>query len=66
MNELESLIALLEKKKIVNRKDFEITCEYTNNSGGCGFAIMVRIIEYLKIGKYQGHGKGVILINNTK
>ncbi len=64
--ELEKLMWVLQKKKIIYRPDFVSCCKTTNKSGGCGFAVMVRIIEYLKIGKYQGHGKGVILINKTK
>ena len=59
-----SEITVLLKNKLgdrqIDRGDFELFCPKTNRDGGCGFAVIIRILEYLDIvrfnsGQYQIH-----------
>ncbi len=57
---------LLKKRKIndfITRADFKKYCKKTNKDGGCGFCVIVRILEFLKIGSYIAHSKGFKIIN---
>lgn len=57
---IDELIDLLNKtinKNEISKTDFIKFCPKTNSDGSCGWAVMVRIIEKLGIGKYIGNGE---------
>jgi hypothetical protein len=62
-NEIINLVNSTYKNKRFNRTDFEIYCPKTKNDGGCGYAVIIRLMEKLNMGKYLGHGKGFEYIN---
>jgi hypothetical protein len=57
IEEIPKLLSGFDKPTIITRTDFEKNCPRTKSDGGCGFAVMIRILEHFQIvesvdGKY--------------
>lgn len=58
---IKEIEKLLKRRKIndyITRSDFKKYCIKTNKDGGCGFCVIIRILEFLKIGLYISNSKG--------
>ncbi len=62
VKEIETLLKGRKVNNVISRGDFEKHCINTNRDGGCGFCVIIRLLEFLKIGIYLGHGKGFKII----
>jgi len=58
ISEVEELIRNCLTQRQITRKNFEKYCHTSNSDGPCGFAVTVRMLEYLGIGQYLGWGRG--------
>lgn len=58
VKEIEALLKGRKVNDVIYRTDFETHCINTNRDGGCGFCVIIRILEFLKIGVYISYGKG--------
>jgi len=65
ISEIENLLRDNVNQEIIKRSDFEEHCPVTLSAGPCGYAVTVRLLEYLGIAKYQGRS-GIQLINKQK
>lgn len=63
VSEIENLIRNCLKQGQISRKDFKKYCHTSNSAGPCGFAVTVRMLEYLDIGQYLGRGLGFEIID---
>lgn len=61
IHELENLLRRPSQTGEITRSDFESYCPKTKRDGDCGFAVIVRILEFLRIARYD-QDSGVILI----
>lgn len=66
IRELQKLLNKGVRQGGFDRKDFKDCCPATNRDGGCGYCVMIRILEALKIAEYRRHGKGVKIIDPEK
>jgi hypothetical protein len=57
-SEVVDLVNNTYKNKIFYRNDFETFCPKTKSDGGCGYSVIIRLLEKLNKGKYLGRGKG--------
>ncbi len=64
ISEVEELIRNCLTREQINRKDFEEYCHTSNSAGPCGFAVTVRALEYLGIGRYLGRKEGFEIIDS--
>ncbi|MDI6811278.1 MAG: hypothetical protein QMD80_06375 [archaeon] len=58
ISEVEELIRICLTRGQITRDDFRIYCPVSESAGPCGFAVTVRMLEYLGIGQYLGRGLG--------
>jgi len=56
INEFEDLLKLALDCNGLNRTDFERVCPNTKSDGGCGFAVIVGILEYLQVVELEKPG----------
>jgi len=65
INEFESLLRFSFTDGGFKKTDFIRLCPKTNSDGGCGFTVMVGILEHQRIIEKAGHGS-YELINSEK
>ena len=63
ISEVEKLIRNCLTQGQISREDFRIYCPVSESAGPCGFAVTVRMLEYLGIGQYLGRGLGFEIID---
>jgi len=49
VSEIESLLRYAHKSQFITRDDFRTHCPRTNSDGGCGFAVIIRILEHFQV-----------------
>jgi len=59
IKEIEKLLTTLKKKSQISRSDFYKQCKKTDNSGPCGYAVIISILVDLKVVKFVGNGKAI-------
>jgi hypothetical protein len=64
ISEVEKLIRNCLTRGQITRDDFRIYCSISESAGPCGFAVTVRMLEYLGIGQYLGRGLGFEIIDS--
>ena len=63
ISEVEDLIRNCLTQGHISRNDFKKYCHTSNSAGPCGFAVTVRMLEYLGIAQYLGWGCGFEIID---
>ncbi len=64
VSEVDNLLRNSINKTIITKSDFEKYCPTTLSAGPCGYAVIVRLLEYLGIAQYKGRS-GVQLIDHN-
>lgn len=59
IKEIEKLLTTLKNRGKISRGDFYAQCKKTNNSGPCGYAVIISILVDLKVVKFVGNGKAI-------
>ena len=63
ISEVEELIRNCRPRGQISRVDFRKYCHTSNSAGPCGFAVTVRALEYLGIGRYLGRKDGFEIVD---
>ncbi len=64
--EIQRALASLIRAGALNRHSFEEHCPRTSSDGGCGFAVIGRILERLGVAAYEGGQEGFRLVNPAR
>jgi hypothetical protein len=65
VGEIETLLRRAYHTGTINRGDFNTCCPRTNSDGGCGFAVIIGILDFFRVVSRRGRGMYDVVDRDT-